>query len=265
MITPRPDSERRRRAGASLHRLRPVIAQQAEEHLGRAQAVGFLARLDLWFLDLHGPLETLYGDDDGDELVGRLVRLALAAAAQRPAELREVDRRREVEPRWYQEPRTIGYVAYTDRFCGTVDALPKRLDYLAELGVSYLHVMPLLRPRPEENDGGYAVLDYRAVDPRVGTMDDLESAAEALRERGMSLCVDLVLNHTAREHAWAQGWLADEPEYADFYVAFPDWKMPDAYEATISDVFPDRAPGSFSWVDAANGGRGGWVVDHLLR
>ena len=125
--------------------------------------------------------------------------------------------------------------------------------------MSYLHLMPLLEPRPGENDGGYAVMDYRAVDPRVGTMDDLEVAARALRERGMSLCVDLVLNHTAREHAWAKAWLAGDPEYADFYFAFPDRTMPDAYEATISDVFPDRAPGSFTWVGTANGGRGAWV------
>ena len=125
--------------------------------------------------------------------------------------------------------------------------------------MSYLHLMPLLKPRPGENDGGYAVMDYRAVDPRVGTMDDLEAAARALRERGMSLCVDLVLNHTAREHPWAKAWLAGDPEYADFYFAFPDRTMPDAYEATISDVFPDRAPGSFTWVGTARGGRGAWV------
>ena len=259
VITLRSDSERRRRATAALQRLRPVVAEEAEHALGRAEAVGFLARLDLWFLDLHGPLEALYGDDEADELVGRLVRLALRAATERPTELRETDRRREVTPRWYQEPSAIGYVAYTDRFCGTLDALPKRLDYLSELGVSYLHLMPLLKPRPGENDGGYAVMDYRAVDPRVGTMDDLESAARALRERGMSLCVDLVLNHTAREHPWAKAWLAGDPAYADFYFAFHDRNMPDAYEATISDVFPDRAPGSFTWVGTARRGRGAWV------
>ncbi len=259
MLAPRPDPERRRRAAAALQRLRPALVEEAERALGRPEAVGFLARLDLWFLDLHGPLEAIYGDDDADGLVGRLVRLALAAAAERPAELREIDRRREVEPRWYQDPRTVGYVAYTERFCGTLDALPGRLDYLAELGVSYLHLMPLLRPRPGENDGGYAVMDYRAVDPRVGSMDDLEAAARALHARGMSLCVDLVLNHTAREHAWAKGWLAGDPEYADFYLAFPDRSLPDAYEATITEVFPDRAPGSFTWVGAADGGRGAWV------
>ena len=91
-------------------------------------------------------------------------------------------------------------------------------------------------------------MDYRAVDPRLGTMDDLEAAAGRCASAGMSLCIDLVLNHTAREHAWARAWLAGDPEYADFYSAFPDRTMPDAYEATISDVFPDRAPGSFTWV-----------------
>jgi amylosucrase len=259
VITQRPDSERRRRASAALDRIRPALGEEVERSLGRAEAVGFLARLEVWFLDLHGPLEALYGDDDADELTVRLIRLALAAAAERPRELREVDRRREVEPRWFQEPRTVGYVAYTDRFCGTLDGLAKRLDYLSELGVSYLHLMPLLKPRPGENDGGYAVMDYRAVDPRLGTMDDLAAAARALRERGMSLCIDLVLNHTAREHAWARGWLTGDPRYADFYLSFPDRNMPDAYEATIADVFPDRAPGSFTWVGTANGGRGAWV------
>ncbi|MGE0296403.1 MAG: alpha-amylase family protein [Pseudonocardia sp.] len=252
----RPDVERRRRAASALARLHPRLDAEARRLLGH-EAEGFLARLDLWFADLHGPLEHLYGD--GDDVADLLVRLALAAAAQRPAELRALDRRREIRPRWYQEPGMIGYVAYTDRFCGTLKDLPSRLDHLADLGVRYLHLMPLLQPRPGENDGGYAVMDYRAVDPRLGTMEDLESAARALRQRGMSLCVDLVINHTAREHPWARGWVAGEPAYADIYQAFADRTMPDAYEATIADVFPDRAPGSFTWFDEANGGCGGWV------
>src|SRR5438045_4164981 len=83
--------------------------------------------------------------------------------------------------------------------------------------------------RAGENDGGYAVMDYRAVDPRLGTMADLAALGRALRERGMSLCVDLVLNHTAREHAWAQGWLAGDARYKDFYLGYPDREVPDAY------------------------------------
>jgi amylosucrase len=90
-------------------------------------------------------------------------------------------------------------------------------------------------------------------------MADLENVARALHQRDMSLCIDLVLNHTAREHEWAQGWLAGDPAYAGFYTAYPDRTMPDAYDATIPEVFPDRAPGSFSWVPEACDGAGGWV------
>jgi amylosucrase len=239
-------------------RLRPDVLAA----LGPAEGDAFLARAELAFADVHGPLDELYGhgDDAGvAELAERAVRIALAAAAARPEELRRLDRRREIDPGWFQRPRMQGYVCYVDRFCGTLAQLPGRLDYLAELGTTYLHLMPLLQPRPGENDGGYAVQDYRAVDPRLGTMDDLEDVARALHDRGMSLCVDLVVNHTAREHRWAQGWLAGEPEYAGFYTAFPDRSMPDAYDATIPEVFPDRAPGSFSWVPEACGGAGGWV------
>jgi amylosucrase len=239
----------RRRASESLHRLLPALATDAEARLGRPESVAFLARLETTLLDIYQPLDQVYGRD----LLDRMVRVALAAAEQRPAELRELDRRREVDRNWYQRARMVGYVCYTDRFAGDLRGLPDKLGYLDELGVTYLHLMPLLRPRPGENDGGYAVLDYRSVDPRVGTMEDLTEVAAALHQRGMSLCVDLVLNHTAKEHPWARRWLAGDPAYENFYLSFPDREMPDAYERTIVPVFPDRAPGSFTLVD------GRWV------
>jgi amylosucrase len=242
--------------------LAPRLTADAVAALGPAEADAFLTRVEVALEDVHPPLAELYGDGDPavvDGLFDRAVRIALAAAADRPEDLRRLDRRREIDPGWFQRPGMQGYVCYVDQFCGTLDKLPGRLDYLGELGSTYLHLMPLLRPRPGENDGGYAVMDYRAVDPRLGTMTDLESVADALHARGMSLCVDLVLNHTAREHAWARGWLAGDPEYAGFYTAFPDRRMPDAYDATIPEVFPDRAPGSFTWVPEACGGSGGWV------
>ncbi|WP_448627557.1 alpha-amylase family protein [Geodermatophilus sp. URMC 64] len=252
------DAARRAAAEQAWRALRPRLAADAEAALGE-EADAFLVRAELALFDVHEPLAVLYGDERADDLFARALRVVLAAAAERPAALRRLDRRREVDPAWFQRARMQGYVCYVDHFCGTLDRLPEHLDYLAELGTTYLHLMPLLRPREGENDGGYAVADYRAVDPRLGTMADLERVAAALHERDMSLCIDMVLNHTAREHAWAQGWLAGDPAYAGFYTAFPDRRMPDAYDATIPEVFPDRAPGSFSWVPEACGGAGGWV------
>jgi amylosucrase len=253
-----PATARRAAAEQAWQQLRPEVAAEAVAALGPAEGDAFLARADLALYDVHEPLAALYGDA-ADELLARALRAALAAAVERPEQLRRIDRRREVDPAWFQRSRVQGYVCYVDRFCGSLDRLPEHLDHLAELGTTYLHLMPLLEPRPGENDGGYAVMDYRAVDPRLGTMADLEDVATALHDRGMALCTDLVLNHTAREHAWAQGWLAGDPAYAGFYTAFPDRTLPDAYDATIPEVFPDRAPGSFSWVPEACGGAGGWV------
>ena len=133
-----------------------------------------------------------------------------------------------------------------DRFAGSLPGIRRHLDYLTELGVTYLHLMPLLRPRDGENDGGYAVADYGAVDPRIGTMTDLQALAGDLHERGIALCVDLVLNHTAREHEWARKAEAGDPAYREMYLIYPDRSQPDAYERTLPEVFPDMAPGSFT-------------------
>ena len=141
-------------------------------------------------------------------------------------------------------------MTYVDRFAGTLDGVREHLPYLRELGVSYLHLMPLLRARPQPNDGGYAVVDYGAVEPALGTMDDLRALAGELRAAGMALCIDVVLNHTAREHPWAQAALAGDARALAFYRTFADRAEPDAYERTLPDVFPDTAPGSFTWEPA---------------
>jgi amylosucrase len=190
------DAARRAAAERAWAEFRPELAAEAQTALGE-EADAFLTRAELALLDVHEPLAVLYGD--ADPLFARALRIVLAAAAERPAALRRLDRRREIDPGWFQRSRVQGYVCYVDHFCGTLDRLPGHLDYLAELGTTYLHLMPLLKPRDGENDGGYAVADYRAVDPRLGTMADLEDVAAALHERDMSLCIDLVLNHTARE------------------------------------------------------------------
>ena len=138
-----------------------ALEQAARDRLGPAEADAFLARLDQLSFDITEPLEQVYGAaaGDGGSLIAGLIMDALDAAARRPAALRMLDRRREIDPAWFQRSRMIGYVCYADRFAGSLAGLRGRLDYLAELGVSYLHLMPLLRPRAGDSDGGYAVTD----------------------------------------------------------------------------------------------------------
>jgi amylosucrase len=233
--------------------LRPAIEREAQARLGPVEADAFLTRLDQVSADILEPLTQLYGND-ADQLADELVRDALAAAASRPPTQRLLDRRREIDPAWFQRSRMIGYVCYADRFAGSLPGVRQHLDYLAELGVTYLHLMPLLRPRDGESDGGYAVADYDAVDPRLGTMADLQALAADLHERDMVLCIDLVLNHTAREHDWARKAVNGEPGYREMYLIYPDRTEPDRYERTLPEVFPDTAPGSFTQVPGL-----GWV------
>ena len=202
------------------------------------------------------PLSELYGERrDLRHVVAHMATIAAKAYAQRPADLHLLDLARTSEPDWFQKPEMIGYVCYTDRFAGDLAGLTERIPYLKELGVTYLHLMPLLKPRAGANDGGYAVEDYRAVDPRLGSMADLAGVAQRLRRNGISLCVDLVCNHTAKEHVWARRALAGDPVFLDYYITFPDRTMPDRYEETTPEVFPDFAPGNFTY----NEQLGRWV------
>ena len=207
------------------------------------------ARLHRWWESAGEALVRVYGSQTADLIAGRLRTWLDASIAARSDELFALDLRREADPEWFQHPSMIGYVTYVDRFNGTIAGVGERLDYLQQLGVRYLHLMPLLKPRAGENDGGYAVQDYGAVDPRLGTRDDLQALTAALREREMSLCIDLVVNHTAMEHDWAVRARNGEQAYRDRYFFFPDRSMPDAYERTLREVFPAFKPGNFTWVD----------------
>jgi amylosucrase len=234
----------------NVHAMRADVRADYERALDVVDGdAAFATRFERFFTELRDPLVAVYGDDPrfADAWRGLLEAIASTAAARAPA-LRALDHEREVTPDWLQREQAVGYVTYVDRFAGTLNGLRERLPYLRELGVSYLHLMPLLHARPEPNDGGYAVVDYGAVQPELGTMDDLRDLAAELRGAGMALCVDVVLNHTAREHPWARAALDGDPRRLAFYRTFPDRAEPDAYEATLPEVFPGLAPGNFTYV-----------------
>jgi amylosucrase len=233
-------------------------APRREPGAGPEPDPGLLRRLDRWGDDLRSAVAAVH-PDAWEGVVDRLLEVAVRRHAERPADLRDLDERRLLRPDWLQEPRMFGYACYADRFAGgtggDLAGVGQRLGYLEDLGVTYLHLMPLLATREGDNDGGYAVTDYRTVRPDLGTRDDLRDLATRLRDRGISLVVDLVLNHVAREHDWAARARAGDPAYRSWFHVFPDRELPDAFERTLPEVFPDFAPGSFTWDDEL----AGWV------
>ena len=221
----------------------------------------FALRLARSMDDLREPLHRLYGHLDGFEgFMDELVLLLARSHAARPAELRLQDLARDLTPDWFQSERMVGYVFYVDLFAGDLLGVLDHVDYLEELGVTYVHFMPVLHRRPGDSDGGYSVMDYRAIEPDLGTMDDFERVCAVLRRRGISVCIDLVLNHTAKEHEWGRAAVAGSEEHRAMYRMFPDRTVPDAFEETLLEVFPGHAPGNFTWVEMEGGGRWVWTT-----
>ncbi len=206
------------------------------------------SRLEAQFERLFALLHHLYGGRyDFFYHLELILETACRLALARPADLRTLDATREADPDWFQSQTMLGGVCYVDLFAGNLAGLREKLPYLRELGLTYLHLMPLFKAPEGENDGGYAVSSYREVDPRLGTMAELSDLARELRAQGMSLTVDFVFNHTSDEHEWARRAQAGEEEYCDFYWIFPDRTMPDAYERNLREIFPDARPGSFTY------------------
>jgi amylosucrase len=209
-----------------------------------AESAALLSRFDRWVGDLYDGIATVYAVD---ETLPKVIDVIANIYKSRSAELRARDNARILNPDWFQREDAIGYVAYTDLFAGDLNGVRKKIDYLKDLGISYLHLMPLLTPRPSPNDGGYAVMDYRTIRKDLGTIKDLARLTSELHESGISLTLDLVLNHVAKEHEWALKAKAGEKKYRDYFYAYSDRTIPDQYEKTLPEVFPAFAPGNFTF------------------
>jgi len=170
---------------------------------------------------------------------------------ERGESLRALDLQREQEPDWYKGHDLTGMLMYVSSFAGTLRGVSEKLDYIQECGVNYLHLMPLLESPEGRSDGGYAVSDFRKVQPELGTMEDLAALAADCHERGIALCLDFVMNHTSEDHEWARRARAGEREYQERFFFFDDWAVPREYERTVPQVFPTTAPGNFTWCPEA--------------
>ena len=170
----------------------------------------------------------------------------------RPKTLRSWDEKRAAKGLWYKSQEMLGMLMYTNAFAGTVNGVRKHLDYIEECGVNYLHLMPLLESPEGRSDGGYAVSDFRKVDPKLGTMEDLAKLAEECHKRDISLCLDFVMNHTSEDHEWAVKAKQGDMECQNRYFFYDSWDIPNEYEKTVPQVFPTTAPGNFSWNEQAH-------------
>ena len=219
----------------------------------------FETRLDKHFPTLFKLYAEIYGDryDFFFHLEDLLISLGRAWFA-RPDDLRALDETREQNPLWFQSNKMLGGVCYVDLFANNIEGIKSKIPYFKELGLTYLHLMPLFKAPAGENDGGYAVSSYREVHPPLGTMEQLASLARDFRAAGISLVVDLVFNHTADEHTWAERAKAGDDEYASFYRIFPSREMPDAYERNLREIFPDEHTGAFTFFPSLFKD-GGWV------
>jgi amylosucrase len=197
--------------------------------------------------DLRAALTGLY--EEADAVTTRLVARARAAAADRPTRLVARDRARQANPDWYQSNQRVGYMAYLDRFAGTLGGVAGQLPYLDELGIDTIHLLSVLQPRQGENDGGYAIRDFLSPDPRLGTTTDLVATIDQLHQHGIDLCLDFVLNHTSDDHEWARAARAGSAYHRALYRMYPDRTEPDRWEEALPEVFPEMSPGNFTWND----------------
>ena len=193
-------------------------------------------------------LQLYHGDE---QAYAYFIEMLERAYEERPAALRQLDKAREADPAWYKGHELVGMLMYVSAFAGTLKGVRQKLDYIESCGVNYLHLMPLLESPAGRSDGGYAVADFRKVEPELGTMQDLAALAHDCHERGIAVCLDFVMNHTSEDHEWARRARAGEKEYQDRYFFFDDWTIPNEYEKTVPQVFPTTAPGNFSWCEEA--------------
>jgi len=240
-----------------------AVAAQVDIPRGSRDWADFERRFDRHFPDLARLFHSLYGSrPDFQDQLASLVLETARSWKERPTDLKILDAEREGSGDWFQSNRMLGGVCYVDRYAADLDGVRARIPYFKELGLTYLHLMPLfLAPEPL-SDGGYAVSSYREVNPKLGTMEQLRELAAELRANGISLVVDFIFNHTSNDHEWARKAGAGDPRYSDYYWIFPDRTMPDAFELSVREIFPEDHPGSFVPLPD---GRWVWATFHTFQ
>ncbi len=204
-----------------------LIANTAAIRSLYMELYGYQAKTELWF----------------DEMIQTII----SAHTGRSKKLQERDTQKEQKENWFLSNEITGMSLYVDRFCGKLQNMPAKLDYLTNLGVNFLHLMPVFQSPAGESDGGYAVSDFRKVEERFGTLEDLKDLQEKMAEKDMYLMLDIVLNHTSHQHEWAIKAKQGDKGYQDYFYMYDNRELPDQFEQTMPDIFPESSPGSFTY------------------
>ena len=209
----------------------------------------FNERLSKYYDELKWLYCELYNNDM--QAFEYFVNMLYGYYSNRSDVLKDWDEARNVVKDWFAGNEMLGMLMYTNCFAKDLKGVKKHLDYLLECGVNYVHLMPLLESPEGRSDGGYAVSNFRRVQPELGTMEDLSKLTGECHSHGMSVCLDFVMNHTSEDHEWAVRARKGEKEYQDRYFFYDNWDVPNEYEKTVPQVFPQTAPGNFSWCEEA--------------
>ncbi len=198
----------------------------------------------------HDELRWLYMElyDNGD-MFAELCEKLHAFALEREQYLMELDREREQNPEWFRGNDMLGMMLYIDNFAGNLEGVKDRLPYLSSCNVNCIHLMPFLESPKGRSDGGYAVADFRKVQPKLGKMEELAALAKACHKQKISLCMDFVMNHTSEDHEWAKKAREGDGEYMSRYFFYDNPSIPQAYDRTVPQVFPTTAPGNFTYLE----------------
>lgn len=191
---------------------------------------------------------SVYPEERHSKDFSRLLDLLPKLFALRPTELMHQDLQRLEIGNWYQSEKMVGMQLYVEHFNKDLNGLKEKLPYLKELGVNFLHLMPITTRPKGENDGGYAVNNYLQVDKKYGTKKDLLELTKELRKQDMFLMLDFVVNHTSNEFSWAKKAAKGDKKYQGYYYTFENDTIPKEFEKSMPEVFPETSPGNFTYI-----------------
>lgn len=239
---------------STLHHLILQKVKAFDFDLSNQHQGDFILRLSANISTIVSLFKSIYGSKPRyDYWQEVLIDTLFEACNARPEHLKLLDALKAKEKNaWFLSHHIVGMSLYVDRFCNNLNQLVNKLDYFEELGVNFLHLMPLMSSPANESDGGYAVSDFRAVDARFGTITDVHELRKKMQAKDMFLMLDIVLNHTSKEHEWAKKASSGDTMFQSYYYMYDDRTIPDAFEQTMPDVFPDSSPGSFTFDPGSN-------------